>query len=87
MIDHIQFLFNTLFYFIFIFIYVQTFSIKSGGLRERTDYALKPELEREIQPETPVAQRCKALKELGDVVRNDRLEDVINLFNIFKNSI
>lgn len=34
-----------------------------------------PELERELQPETPVAQRCKALKDLGDDVKNNRLED------------
>lgn len=46
-----------------------------GPIRERTDFALVPELERELQPETPVAQRCKALKDLGDDVKNNRLED------------
>lgn len=28
-----------------------------------------------MQPETPVAQRCKALKDLGEYVKNNRLED------------
>lgn len=47
----------------------------AGTIRERTDFALVPELERELQPETPVAQRCKALRDLGEDVRNNRLED------------
>lgn len=47
----------------------------AGTIRERTDFALVPELERELQPETPVAQRCAALRNLGEDVRNNRLED------------
>lgn len=34
------------------------------------------ELERNLQPETPVAQRCKTLRELGDAVKANKLEDV-----------
>lgn len=47
-----------------------------GTIKERTDFVLTVELERELRPETPVAQRCKALKELGDAVLNNRLEVV-----------
>ncbi|XP_017841753.2 tuberin [Drosophila busckii] len=35
-----------------------------GNLSERT---LRPEFENELRPEQPVGQRCKMLKELGDV--------------------
>lgn len=48
---------------------------KIGGIRERADFPLTVELEREIKQETPIAQRCKALKELGDNVLTNRLED------------
>lgn len=47
----------------------------AGGIRERTDFALIPELERELQSETPAVQRCKALRELGEDVKNNRLDD------------
>jgi len=41
---------------------------------ERT---LRPEFERELRPEQPVAQRCRMLKELGDMqLHNFNLDEV-----------
>lgn len=40
-------------------------------------------MERELRPETPIAQRCKALKDLGEAVSTNRLEDVSFFFPLF----
>nr|XP_040237462.2 tuberin isoform X1 [Anopheles coluzzii] len=40
----------------------------------RHDLPISPELERELRPETPVTQRCKALRDFGDQVLTSRLE-------------
>nr|XP_019531804.2 tuberin isoform X2 [Aedes albopictus] len=43
-------------------------------------FPISPELERELQPETPVGQRCKALKDFSDNVLKYRLEaDAVQL--------
>ncbi|XP_001652850.2 tuberin isoform X1 [Aedes aegypti] len=43
-------------------------------------FPISPELERELQPETPVGQRCKALKDFSDNVMKYRLEaDAVQL--------
>lgn len=52
----------------------QFFRMKTSG-KERVDFTFTPELERELRPETPVAHRCKALKELGDSMFLNRWED------------
>ena len=44
-------------------------------MRERNDFCITAEIERELRPETPVAQRCKTLRDLGDDVLNKRLEE------------
>uniref|UniRef100_A0A182YAZ3 Uncharacterized protein n=1 Tax=Anopheles stephensi TaxID=30069 RepID=A0A182YAZ3_ANOST len=40
----------------------------------RHDLPISPELERELRPETPVTQRCKALRDFGEQVMTSRLE-------------
>uniref|UniRef100_A0A182MSN4 Rap-GAP domain-containing protein n=1 Tax=Anopheles culicifacies TaxID=139723 RepID=A0A182MSN4_9DIPT len=40
----------------------------------RHDLPISPELERELRPETPVTQRCKALRDFGEQVMSSRLE-------------
>uniref|UniRef100_A0A182PJM1 Rap-GAP domain-containing protein n=1 Tax=Anopheles epiroticus TaxID=199890 RepID=A0A182PJM1_9DIPT len=40
----------------------------------RHDLPISPELERELRPETPVTQRCKALRDFGEQVLTSRLE-------------
>lgn len=46
----------------------------SGNVGERT---LQPEFENELRPELPIAQRCKMLKELGDMhLHNITLDEV-----------
>jgi len=46
----------------------------TGYVGERT---LRPEFERELRPEQPVAQRCRMLKELGDMqLHNFNLDEV-----------
>ncbi|GAB0090874.1 Tuberin [Sergentomyia squamirostris] len=47
----------------------------AGGLQQQTDFCLTPEIERDLRPETPVNQRCKILRELGDHLCKRRLED------------
>ncbi|XP_039446332.1 tuberin isoform X2 [Culex pipiens pallens] len=42
--------------------------------RDRNYFPISAELERELQPETPVGQRCKALKDLSEDVIKYRLE-------------
>ncbi|XP_055530935.1 tuberin isoform X2 [Wyeomyia smithii] len=42
--------------------------------RDRNYFPISPELERELQPETPVGQRCKALKDFSEDVIKYRLE-------------
>lgn len=49
--------------------------LTEGG-SHRSNFAVDAELERNLQPETPVAQRCKTLRELGDAVKANKLEDV-----------
>ncbi|XP_055707088.1 tuberin isoform X2 [Phlebotomus papatasi] len=50
--------------------------VSGGGLQQQTDFfLLTPEIERELRPETPVNQRCKILRELGDDLKKCRLED------------
>lgn len=44
-----------------------------GTVKERD---LLPELEKELLPDTPISQRCKTLKDLGDLVLTTRLEEV-----------
>ncbi|XP_059607432.1 tuberin [Phlebotomus argentipes] len=46
-----------------------------GGLQQQSDFSLTPEIERELRPETPVNQRCKILRELGEDLKKCRLED------------
>ncbi|XP_053685229.1 tuberin isoform X2 [Sabethes cyaneus] len=50
---------------------------KSSGAshRDRNFFPISPELERELQPETPVGQRCKALKDFSENVLKYRLEE------------
>ncbi|XP_058457517.1 tuberin isoform X2 [Malaya genurostris] len=43
--------------------------------RDRNYFPISSELERELQPETPVGQRCKALKDFSDNVIKYRLEE------------
>lgn len=55
---------------------------KSSGTthRDRNYFPITPELERDLQPETPVGQRCKALKDFSDDVIKFRLEtDAVQL--------
>ncbi|XP_058838559.1 tuberin isoform X2 [Topomyia yanbarensis] len=48
--------------------------------RDRNCFPISSELERELQPETPVGQRCKALKDFSDNVIKYRLEvDAVQL--------
>ncbi|XP_065085709.1 tuberin isoform X2 [Ochlerotatus camptorhynchus] len=48
--------------------------------RDRNYFPISAELERELQPETPVGQRCKALKDFSDNVLKYRLEmDAVQL--------
>ncbi|XP_058129773.1 tuberin [Anopheles ziemanni] len=48
---------------------------RSGSVSSsRNDLPISPELERELRPETPVTQRCKALKDFGEQVMSSRLE-------------
>ncbi|XP_063696439.1 tuberin [Culicoides brevitarsis] len=62
---------------------------KQGGTRDRHEFCLTPELEKELRPETPVAQRCKTLKELGDVVASNTLKEnlVPKLWDLTKDLI
>nr|AAD48498.1 gigas protein [Drosophila melanogaster] len=59
-------------------------SLPAGYVGERT---LRPEFERELRPEQPVAQRCRMLKELGDTqLHNFNLDEsaitiLLNLTN------
>ncbi|XP_058066096.1 tuberin [Anopheles bellator] len=46
----------------------------SGISNSRNDVPISAELERELRPETPVTQRCKALKDFGEQVLTYRLE-------------
>lgn len=47
---------------------------------DRNYFLISAELERELQPETPVGQRCKALKDFSDNVLKYRLEpDAVQL--------
>lgn len=51
-----------------------TITLYPGYVGERT---LRPELERELRPEQPVAERCRMLKELGDMhLHNLNLDEV-----------
>lgn len=62
----------------------------SGPNRDKTDMEILRELEAVLQPQIPVAQRCKALKELCESDKINRLEDVsttniwfkCNIFNV-----
>ncbi|XP_055596027.1 tuberin isoform X2 [Uranotaenia lowii] len=48
--------------------------------RERNYFPISTELERELQPETPINQRCKALKDFSEDVIKYRLEvDAVQL--------
>lgn len=48
--------------------------------RDRNYFPISAELERELQPETPVGQRCKALKDFSEDVIKFRLEvDAVQL--------
>lgn len=48
--------------------------LSSANVGERT---LQPEIENELRPELPIAQRCKMLKELGDMhLHNITLDEV-----------
>lgn len=48
---------------------------KSYSAQDRV-YVLKPETERDLKKESPMEKRVKMLKDLGDVVMTNRLEDV-----------
>lgn len=63
-----------------------TNKVAGGGVKERD---LWPELEKELRPEIPVAQRCKTLKDLGDLVLTTKLEDasVSKLWELTKDLI
>lgn len=52
----------------------------AGSTRERTDTNLLRELEVVLQPQLPVAQRCRTLRELCDSEKLNRLEDVGSRF-------
>lgn len=56
---------------------------KSHNAQERV-YLLKAETERDLKKESPMAMRVKMLKDLGDVVMTNRLEEVIIHFNDLK---
>ncbi|XP_071440421.1 tuberin-like [Hetaerina americana] len=53
----------------------QFFRINKGNFRGRVDCSLTQEIEKEISPDNPNHQRIKAIKELSDLVLNNRLED------------
>jgi hypothetical protein len=40
------------------------------------NFVLTPEVERELKPETPIAQRVRMIKDLETVVLQNNLEDV-----------
>ncbi|XP_055905756.1 tuberin [Eupeodes corollae] len=58
-----------------------------GNAKEERD--LRPALESELRPETPVAQRCKTLKELGEDLRSENLDEssVTKLWDLTKDLI
>lgn len=47
-----------------------------GTLRVNEDYTLTEQQGQRISPESSIPDRIKAIKELADVVRNHRLEEV-----------
>lgn len=53
------------------------FFLVSGNYKIKSEFILKTEIEKEIGPETPVAQRIKTIKELSEIVVANRLEEVI----------
>lgn len=53
----------------------------TAGIKEIINLPLTIELENSIKPETPVSQRIKSLKELGDNVLINQLEDVFIIKN------
>ncbi|XP_053679837.1 tuberin [Anopheles nili] len=50
------------------------FSKPGNVSSSRNDLPISPELERELRPETPITQRCKALRDFGEQVMLSRLE-------------
>lgn len=56
-------------------LYVRPMCARLGTIPEQSDFSLN-DIESQLQPETPVAQRCKALREISDIVRRTPLEDV-----------
>lgn len=58
-----------------------------GTLRVKEDYTLTVEQMREISSETYISSRVKAIKELAEVARSHRLEEVINIGALHLNLI
>ncbi|KAK7793760.1 hypothetical protein R5R35_000957 [Gryllus longicercus] len=51
------------------------FRINKGNIKGRLDFALTPEIEKDLSPDTPLNHRAKLIKDLSEVVLNNRLED------------
>ena len=47
-----------------------------GTFKGRVDFAITPELEKELSCDTPIPQRLRAIRELGENLHGNRLEDV-----------
>lgn len=48
----------------------------TANFKPREDYVLPVEIEKEISPETSMSHRMRALKDLGEIVLNHRMEEV-----------
>lgn len=49
-----------------------------GNIRKHNDFSLTEDLQREVSKDSPMANRIKTLKSLGDIVLATRLEEVKN---------
>ena len=73
-------------YYLFILYIYYIFANKSilnlflGNYKNREDFTLTHDLEKEISPESPVHHRTKAIKDLCDAVLNQQWEDVGRLY-------
>lgn len=55
---------------------------KSTSSQEK--YTLTSEIDRELRKESPIEKRVKLLKDLGDIVSTNRLEEV-SVFTLYSN--
>lgn len=58
------------------YIYNHIYCIFAGSYRNREEFILTYDIEREISPDSPMHHRTKAIKELRDAVLNQQWEDV-----------